>query len=270
MSSSNPSTKVLVEPAANSCSCTGPVEESMKMEKQKTTRTKIDPLTTVVDYDLLRLANDLMELKQNLAYWREVPVPRRPLGRVRFEAARQLATFLLPALGYVGAALAFGWLPALWGLPAYLLLGVLLDRQLTSAIARQLAKEKDLDRGRYAATQILCECLGLSPEEVNIKRVLKMYKDFQVVEYRRQEAAEQQMEADAAAQAKADQEAAAARRVQGAGHRRWRDARDTGRDDASTPITPVTTLPQLNPHSGLPMIEGTVIDVHGNVYGTNN
>jgi len=240
----------------------------MNMESQKNPRTKIDPLTTVVDYDLLRIANDLMGLKQNLAYWREVPVPRRPLGRVRFEVLRQLATFVLPVLAYVGVALVFGWSQALWGIPAYVLLGVLLDRQLTSAIAGQLAKEKDLDRGRYAATQILCERLGLAPEEVNIKRVLKMYKDFQVVEYRRQEAAEQQAEAEAAAQAQADQEAAAARRVQGAGRRRWNNARDTGRDDASTPVAPVPTLPQVNPHSGLPMIEGTVIDVHGNVYGT--
>lgn len=231
------------------------------MEPQKTPRKRIDPLDTVVDYDLLRIAYDLMALHQNLAYWREVPVPRRPLGRVRFEGARQLATFLLPALGYAGAAHALGWADALWGLPAYLLLGYLLDRQLTAAIARQLAKEKDLDRGRYAATQIFCDRLGLAPEEVNIKRVLKMYKDFQVVEYGRQEAAEQQ--------AKADQEAAAARRVQGAGRRRWSNARDTGRDEVSTPVAPVTTLPQVNPHSGLPMIEGTVIDVHGNVYGTN-
>ncbi|WP_126223456.1 hypothetical protein [Burkholderia ambifaria] len=238
------------------------------MESQKNPRTKIDPLTTVVDYDLLRIANDLMGLKQNLAYWREVPVPRRPLGRVRFEVLRQLATFVLPALAYLGAALVFGWTQALWGLPAYVLLGVLLDRQLTSAIARQLAKEKDLDRGRYAATQILCDRLGLSPEEVNIKRVLKMYKDFQVVEYRRQEAAEQQAQAEAAAQAQADQEAAAARRVQGAGRRRWNNARDTSREDASTPVAPVTTLPPVNPHSGLPMIEGTVIDVGGHVYGT--
>ncbi|TDA43634.1 hypothetical protein [Burkholderia pyrrocinia] len=242
----------------------------MKMEKQRTTRTKIDPLTTVVDYDLLRIAHDLVALHQNLAYWREVLVPRRPLGRVRFEAARQLATFLLPALGYAGAAHAFGWLPALWGLPAYLLLGYLLDLQLTAAIARQLAKEKDLDRGRYAATQIFCERLGLTPEEVNIKRVLKMYNDFQVVEYRRQEAAEQQAEAEAAAQEKADQEAAAARRAWGGDRRRWCDARDTGRDDASSPVAPVMALPQVNPHSGLPMIEGTVIDVHGNVYGTGN
>lgn len=239
------------------------------MESQKNPRTKIDPLTTVVDYDLLRIANDLMGLKQNLAYWREVPVPRRPLGRVRFEVLRQLATFVLPALGYLGAALIFGWTQALWGLPAYVLLGVLLDRQLTSAIARQLAQEKDLDRGRYAATQILCDRLGLSPEEVTIKRVLKMFKDFQVVEYRRQEAAEQQAQAEAAAQ-KADQEAAAARRVQGAGRRRWNNARDTDRDTASVPVAPVTTLPQVNPHSGLPMVEGTVIDVGGHVYGTGS
>lgn len=238
------------------------------MESQKNPRTKIDPLTTVVDYDLLRIANDLMGLKQNLAYWREVPVPRRPLGRVRFEVLRQLATFALPLLAYVGAALVFGWTKALWALPAYVLLGVLLDRQLTSAIARQLAKEKDLDRGRYAATQIFCERLGLTPEEVNIKRVLKMYKDFQVVEYRRQEAAEQQAEAEAAAQEKADEEAAAARRAQGGDRRRWCDARNTGRDDASYPVAPVMTLPQVNPHSGLPMIEGAVIDMHGNVYGT--
>src|SRR5260370_11670062 len=98
----------------------------MNMATKKTTRAKIDPLTTVVDYDLLRIAYDLVALKQNRAYWRDVPVPRRPLGRVRFEVARQLATFLLPLLAYVGAALVFGWADAVWGLTAYVLLGVLL------------------------------------------------------------------------------------------------------------------------------------------------
>ncbi|TCW80979.1 hypothetical protein C5O80_22620 [Burkholderia sp. SRS-46] len=240
------------------------------MESKKTTRTRIDPLNTVVDYDLLRIAHDLVTLEQNRAYWRDVKVPRRPLGRVRFEVPRQFATFVLPALSYGGAALVFGWTQALWGLPAYVLLGVLLDRQLTSAIARQLAKEKDLDRGRYAATKIFGERLGLAPEEVNVERLVKMLKDFYVVDYRLRKAAEQQAEAEAAAQAQAHQEAAAARRVQGGGRRRWSNARDPGRDDASYPVAPLTTLPQVNPVSGLPMIENTVIDVGGHVFGTDN
>ncbi|MBR8283919.1 hypothetical protein [Burkholderia vietnamiensis] len=139
----------------------------------------------------------------NRDYWRDVKVPRRPLGRVRFEVTRQFATFVLLVLAYVGAAHAFGWGTALWGLSAYLLL----DRQLTAAIARQRAKDEDLDRGRYAATRLLCDYFGITPEEVNVALLVKLFKAFQVANARRQD--EAALKAEAAAQARADQETAA-------------------------------------------------------------
>lgn len=248
----------------------------MNATTQDTPRTtRRDPLTQVVDFDLLKLAFDLIVAKQDHAYWETVRTPKRPNGTVRFEALRQVATFLLPALLYVALGLLFGFKNALYGAPVYLGLGYLLDLQLKLAIRRQVKKDMELDRGRFRITQILSERLGLTPEEVTLKRVIKMSEDYMVEHTRRA----QEDAARKAAEEARRREAATARN---AGRRRGGMAGAVAAGAAAgafateTMLPPAhaddiaASLPYVNPANGLPMIADTPLDIHGNVFGTND
>jgi hypothetical protein len=142
---------------------------------------RIDPLKTIVGRDLLRMASDMYRLKQNEAYWENVPVPTRPLGKVRGETAFQVGVFALPVLAYFGVALHFGFIHSLCGLPLYYALFVVLEETLFKAIRKKRDAEEDLDRGRYAFTRILGERLGLKPEEVTLDVVRKLTADFAIL-----------------------------------------------------------------------------------------
>ena len=139
---------------------------------------KIDPLKTLVDFDLLAMASDLKRLKQNEEYWRKAQAPKRPDGALPGEVVLQLAVFVVPIAVYILAGMRFGFLRALFGLPLYYGVFHLLERALDNAIIRKRKKEEELDRGRYAFTKILGDRLGLKPGEVTLEVVLKMTCDF--------------------------------------------------------------------------------------------
>jgi hypothetical protein len=249
---------------------------------------RIDPLKTIVGQDLLRMASDMYRLKQNEAYWKEVPVPTRPLGKVRGETAFQVGVFALPVLAYLGVALRFGFIHSLYGLPLYYALFVVLEAALFKAILNKRATEDDRDRGRYAFTRILGERLGLKPEEVTLDVVRKLTADFAILTlYGRNMTDEakaailthaykiadltkrldfvcaQLEETKHLAPARKETAPAATNVAPRTSHRPSAAAvAPAAWDDEDT-----SPYPSVNTMTGLPMIQGTPFDVGGNVFG---
>lgn len=249
----------------------------MNTQQMKATVTRRDPLTEVVDYDLLRVAFTLMVDKQDRNYWDTVRIPERPQGTVPFESVRQGATFLVPFVGFVVTWLKLGMAMAFMAIPVLLIAGYLLDRQLTAAIKAQQKRDMARDRGRYAATQLFCERLGLKPEEVTLSMVIKMSDDFMKVDTARREQEAREAEAREAAEKARARIAAGAYPSRNSYHRRNRqsqapryaaayvaqdqDTYDTGEAH--------TFAPSVNPATGFQMIDST-LDVGGNIYGTDS
>ncbi|MEX3983742.1 hypothetical protein AB4Y45_32690 [Paraburkholderia sp. EG287A] len=249
-------------------------------------RKRIDPLKTIVDQDLLRMASDMYRLKQNEAYWKEVPVPTRPLGQVRHETALQIGVFALPVIAYLGAALYFGFGHALWGLPVYYGIFHVLEKTLLKRILKTRQEEEDRDRGRYAFTKILGERLGLKPEEVTLDVVLKMASDFGLlVLYGRKMPEERKADIMTRAYKIGDYKARLdfvcaelvetehlappppKTRAGGSGKSGGRltaaAAADSAADDEDA-----SPYPAVNTTTGLPMMQNTPFDIGGNLYGT--
>lgn len=225
------------------------------------------PRTEVVPGTYLHLAADLIvTARQDLDYWGNVPVPSQPTDRVAFEELRQIAVFLplvLVALAFIHFHLTGAVVTFLAVLP----LMKLQHKALTTAIAAQAARWRRRDCGRYAFTTFMCEEFGLLPEEVTMALVQKMCRDFNLwleagnrVVARDEEAARKVRQVTAN-EACVEYEASAS------------NSRSTTRgyapDVAVSSEDPVFTMPAINPATGLPMID-TVIDVHGNVFGTSN
>ncbi|MHB9840550.1 hypothetical protein Q8F57_037680 [Paraburkholderia terrae] len=246
-------------------------------------RKRIDPLKTIVDHDLLRIASDIHRLKQNEAYWKDVPVPTRPLGKLRGETAFQVGVFALPVLAYLVAGLHFGFAHALWGLPLCYAVFAVLEKTLLKAIMKKRQAEEDRDRGRYAFTKILGERLGLKPEEVTLEVVLKMATDFGILVLFGRNLSE---EAKADVMTHAYEIADLAKRLDfvcaqlvetqhlqpaptktaprsgTTSRRRPTAAVAAARDDEEASL-----FPAVNTITGLPMIHGTPYDVGGNLFG---
>lgn len=148
---------------------------------QTTNTTRLDPLNNVMSYELLTVAHKLLARGQSEGYWAKVPVPKRPVGQVRFEVARQVATFAVPMLMMVWAYLAFGLKGAMVSVPLAWLTGYLLDKQLDSAITAKCRRDEKIDAGRYRAVKWMCAQMGLHPEEVTLALVRKMDKDYTIV-----------------------------------------------------------------------------------------
>lgn len=247
----------------------------MNTQHMKATVTRRDPLTEVVDYDLLRVAFNLIADQQDHTYWETVPVAERPLGTVPFESVRQGATFIVPSALFAFAWLKLGIAFALMAIPVLLILGYLFDRQLTAAIKAQQKREMDRDRGRYKATQLFCQRLGLKPEEVTLRMVVKMSKDFMKVDAaRREQEAREAAARDAAQKARARIAAGAyPRRNSYHANQRHVPAADYEVDelhhaDYPTYVADSTPAMAVNPATGLAMMNDAV-DVGGNVYGTD-
>ncbi|WP_175771990.1 hypothetical protein [Paraburkholderia phenazinium] len=243
---------------------------------------RIDPLKIIVERDLLRMASDMYRLKQNEAYWRDVPVPTRPLGKVRGETAFQVGVFALPVLAYLVAGLHYGFVHALWGLPLCYAIFAVLEKTLLKAIMKKRHAEEDRDRGRYAFTKILGERLGLKPEEVTLEVVLKMATDFGILVLFGRNMTE---EAKADVMTRAYEIADLTKRLDfvcaqlvetqhlqpaprkaapraGSSSRRPTAAAAVARDDEEA-----SSFPEVNTMTGLPMIHGTPYDVGGNLFG---
>lgn len=254
--------------------------------------TRIDPLKTIVDPDLLRMASDMYRLNQNEGYWKRLPVPTRPLGKVRGEYAFQMGVFALPVLAYLVASMVFGFGHALYGLPLYYALFTSLEKTLLTAMMKRRQEEEDLDRGRYAFTKILGDRLGLKPQEVTLDVVLKMTCDYGILSiYGLNMPTEEKHAFMRRAYAIADfherldvicayfeEKKHLARRVKkevkpppaatggttggriSAAAVALAAANDDD-DERPSPYAPVNIM------TGLPMIQGTPFDIGGNVYG---
>ena len=226
-----------------------------------------EPRTEVVPGTYLRLAADLLvTARQDLDYWNNVPVPSQPTDRVAFEELRQIAVFLPLVL----VALAFTHFHLTGAVVTFLAVLPIMKLQhklLTTAIAAQAARWFRRDCGRYAFTTFMCEELGLRPEDVTMALVQKMCRDFNLW----LEAANRVVALDEEAARKARQVVANEACVE------YEAPASSGRcttrayapDVAVSSEEPVFTMPTINPATGLPMID-TVIDAHGNVFGTSN
>lgn len=233
------------------------------------TKNSLDPMTNVLHYNLLEVAHKLMEWHQNLDYWTEVPVPKRPIGQVRFEVARQVSTFAVPLLGLVWAYLTFGLKGLFLGFPVAWLAGFLLDHWLEADIDKQCFRDAKIDSGRYRATKFLAEQMGVEPRDITLPIIYKMAADFRVVDSQKR-AAE--------AKAEAARKEAIARSVR---HRSYKRSEDEPESFAAAGIADTydeqyddepaySYLGGFNPNSGLPLIDGMSIDVAGNQFGTGH
>jgi hypothetical protein len=242
--------------------------------------TPLDPLNHVMHYELLKVAHSLVKRGQNESYWTNMPVPVRPIGKLRFEVAQQVATFAVPLLGWHWAYLHYGLKGLLLGIPVAWLTGCLLDLRLDCAIKAQARREEKRDAGRYRAVKWLCEQMGMRPEEVTLGVIHKMDKDYTIV----QRLIDEKMAKYQAEQAAAKAEARRRRRsrqesedsedsnpsgtaitVTGYSY----DSRDDDEDLGWGNAAPSYQSP-FNPATGLPMVGNTFLDVGGNAYGTDS
>ncbi|WP_080421047.1 hypothetical protein [Burkholderia ubonensis] len=237
------------------------------------TVTRRDPMKEVMPYELLEVAHKLMAHGQNKAYWDAVPVPKRPVGQVRFEVARQVSTFAVPLAGLAGAWMGWGLKGLLLGLPVAWLTGYLLDKKLERDIDRKWRRDIDIDRGRYNAVKWLSEQMGMARDEITLPVIYKMAEDFRVVDSERRAEAARLEAAQQAAEAKTTRRrrvragavGAAAVAAGGVVYAAGTYAKDA---EPSEPYAPVN-IPVVNPANGFPMLPGNAVDVAGNPFGTD-
>jgi hypothetical protein len=143
--------------------------------------TRLDPMNTVVHYELLRVAHMLMVKNQNQAYWEGVPYPKRPLGWVRFEVARQISTFAVPLVLLIAGWMSLHLLGLLAAIPVAWFVGFVLDKMLARSISAKLRRDMRIDCGRYEAVMWLSKQMGMAPDEITLPIIYKMAADFRVV-----------------------------------------------------------------------------------------
>lgn len=232
---------------------------------------RLDPMNNVMHYELLKVAHSLMETRQNKAYWDAVRVPKQPVGQVRYEVARQVATFAVPLMVLVWAYQSYYLLGLLLGAPVAWFVGFMLDLWLKRDIAKKRIRDDKIDAGRFRKTWYLADQMGMTPAEITLPIIYKMAADFRAVDSR--------MKA-ADLKAEADRKEAIARSVSRRPYKG--SANDAAGVAAGTGIVLADTfadstdddafsyLGGVNPSSGLPLIQGTMMDVGGNVYGMND
>lgn len=238
----------------------------------QTTTTRLNPMTSVLHYNLLEAAAGLVKQGQNERYWAAVPVPKVPVGQVRYEVARQVSTFAVPLLGLLVTYLTYGMKAMLMGLPVAWFVGFVLDQLLQASIKAKLVRDMRIDAGRYRAVKYLSENMGMTPGEVTLPMVYKMAADFKVVEAERL-AQEARLKA-------AEQVVLARRAERSRGNRRDSNGHvgqqgqvygDSTNSRVSSDFEPMELqYTQYNPTTGLPMMPGSPLDVEGNVFGTGH
>ena len=244
--------------------------------KEKVTR--LDPMKDVMHFELLKVAHSLIEAGQKKAYWDAVKKPKRPLGQVRFEVARQVATFAVPFAELAYAWQAQGLRGLLVALPVAALTGYLLDRQLQRAVTKKMRSDENIDKGRYRAVKWLAEQMGMSQEEVTLEVIAKMDQDYlkvkAIIDQKQAalDAAKRAAEEDdtrrrRARKARIEEVALAA--TGGTAAAAAMAYMDTASADDDYVAPAMDTGPLVNPASGLPMVSGGAIDVMGNPFGTD-
>lgn len=233
---------------------------------------------------LLPIARNMAQLEPNREYWTNVETPVQPIGLLPGEAVLRLIVMALPYLLYVGVAQFTGWTMALVGVPAYLLAFFGADFFLRRAVDRKSGEERELDRGRWAFTQLLCQMLkssGIKEEFVTLDvlnkiRVYGCWTRVVNAVAKRDEAAKQGRIAAARAR-RAAWIAAGAPDSRGAPTVAYAtvDAATRARyaeEDAELARFEVAQLevavPAANPSTGLPMVGTSGIDTSGHAFGT--
>lgn len=239
------------------------------------TVTRLDPLNTVVHYELLRVAHMLMVKKQNFAYWQGVPYPKRPIGRVRHEVARQVSVFAIPFLMLMLGWVIYHGLGLLVSVPLAWLVGFVLDKLLTRAISEKLQRDIRIDSGRYRAVMWLSTHMGMAPDEITLPVIYKMAADYRDV-------ATKLLAAEAAQKARVAATRRPPARSDDDGYADTRSPNGSSTSAESSSSNYVEdddwndrySYPEhhiaVNPASGWPMNPGGITDTMGNLYGTNN
>lgn len=239
-----------------------------------------DPRTQMVPFKYLQLTASLIIAGQNWDYWKAVPIVEGPNDRIAFEELRQVGVFF-PLVLVAAAFYFFGLIGAGVGLLAALPLMKMLNNALREAIARQGAAWFARDAGRYAYTQFMCKEFDLRPHEVTKQLVDKMFVDFQtwgdiakrvsredagLAEQAHKHSAKFQKTVSspvAASAIRASVKSVAAAFATGA-------AIVTDNDVVADAIGLRMAELQINPATGLPLMDGGMLDIHGNVSGTSN
>lgn len=216
-------------------------------------------------------ADDFLSLgPPDAAEWARNPVPAAPMGRVKFEVARQVATFAVPVLLMCAAGLTGGRAAALLSVPVAALVGYLLDAQLMSAISKKTAQESAATGRRYLLVTFIAERFDCPVAQVTlakIKAMAQIHRNFTV---------------STAAKEVVNAARREANDVRGIYRNRNRNdwapgaaagAMATGgavayasQDDS---VIDVSHMLEINPANGMPMISGTMIDVTGHTFGTD-
>lgn len=242
--------------------------------------------TLQVDFDCARLAYEIVT--SGVRGWPTGTVPARPTGVSGVEIALQATTLVAPLTGLTLVWAMFGNTAAAVAAPVALLAGYLLDRVTQRVISRNLAAARARDKGVYDHVRELAVRLNKTPEEITPLLLGKMAQMFiaeapkRVAEVEAQHAARAEALRHAAARKPARRAAAGAAGLAAGGAAGMAyDEVDTG--SHGYPSTPdyaydsghygnadhsYNPYPDVNPGSGLPMIEGTPIDVGGHVFGS--
>lgn len=260
-----------------------------------------DPTKEFADYDDLLVARELIERRQDDEYWKRHPMPPSPLGRVRFEEIRQIATFLLPLACIAVSVHVWGWATLWITIPIGLLIGKKMDSHLERDLQEAWSRETSLDRGRYRAVQILSAHLGIPRNEITLQMIWKMALDCrkleELVEKHYLNTVFKSEKLNAFAKKRREELADAARKQRlkhahdastnrSRSHQTETTAAGMVAASTATGITFLTNTsdtdsysyeryedayyPAINPSSGLPMMPGGgMVDVAGNAFGTN-
>lgn len=235
------------------------------------TTQRIDPMTQVLHYELLAAAHSVIAREPNEGYWAAVRVPKRPIGRLSYEEARQISVFAIPLAIVALATVLMGDVGFVLSLPVGWFIGFILDKWLQHAMNKRFRHDSNIDRGRYNATHWLAKQLGMKPEDITLSMLKKMAKDFEVADAKKK--AEE-------AKAAADYKAAIARSVRGGNHNSNRNRFNASNNQQnnhvqssdthtySEPEPAFNVYTEVNPTSGMPMMPGSQLDIAGNAYGT--
>lgn len=199
--------------------------------------------------------------------WAKYPIPINPVGRVPFEADRQLLAFALPfaIIGYGCGH--WGMHTMLLSVPFGIVLLMVQYKLLNKAIEKKRDAEWPLDRGRYRRTQAMSEALGIPPQELTLEMVKSIGEGFSHVDHFVRQAQQEAAESEARRQRRSSSSYYYAGGAVQAG------VMDGGHDDDHR-YGSSSSLHQgiaCNPANGLPMAGGGTygVDVGGNAYGSN-
>lgn len=226
-------------------------------------------------YEDLQLAHRLISSGQRRIYWEQHPIPICPIGKVFLEPIRQILTFLFPIALLVGVPYHTSLHMIVATIPVALLVGYLLDLQVSWSIKKKRARECNQDRGRYSIVRRLSFTLDIAPEKITLDMVEKMAHEFQVVSAQRINQEKERLRSQgrkSTTQSLVDDEQLSAPAI----NRTWAAA-GTGvaasyLSEAEEPSNQYwePSFEAVNSASGLTMMGGNTfgVDVEGNTFGS--